>query len=885
MLRRLRNFFRPDQLEAEIREELEFHRAQTRGTFGNLSRIQDETRAASTVVWLETLVQDLRYGVRQLTATPALSLAAVVSLALGMGANTAIFSLINAVMLQQLPVKDPGRLVLFDDDISTGVYSGDGFPGHIFSYPAWEHFRDHDQSFESLCAFRQGVDSLLFRVPGAGGSGPKEQASGHLVCGAYFAVMGVNAVRGRVLMPQDDSLTAPNTAVISYEFWRRRFHSEDSAVGTVVDLNGTAFTIVGVAPPEFFGERVQEPPEFWLPLTRQPQMLQRESWMSVRDVHWLNVIGRLKPGVTMEQAQAAVTRQLRQFYQAGAGEELTASRQRQLREVHVELKSGARGISWMRFSYSKPLHLLMASVALLLLIACANVATLLLARGSARQPELFARLAFGASRARLVRQLLTESVLLALLGGAAGVAIAWWSVKLLAHMIRINPVVDVRPDWLVLAFTLAVSLLTGIGFGLLPALRSSRMEWSIGSVVRLPDFARTRLNAGHGLVVFQVMLCCVLLVGAGLLSRSLFLLEREDLGFAQDHLLLVRTDPRLAGYQWAELPGLYRELGERLNALPGVVSATVAKHSPVSGSSSSSNLSVQGYLPTEGKEMNVHSLEVGPRFFETLRIPVLLGRDLGPRDVPDSTQVAVVNETFVREFMAGRNPIGQRFSLGAPFRAPGAEIVGVVSDSKFYDVKERAKPMAFFAAGQDSGRHEYLGELLIRTSRDPAGTAAAVRRTVADIDSRLPILKVSTMREQVSGSINRQRTIATLSTVFGFLALLVAAVGLYGTIAYATLRRTREIGLRTALGAQSGDVLWMVLRQSLLLVGLGLACGLPLALASVRWIRSFLFGVGVVDPIALGAAILMLAGVGALSGYLPARRAARIDPMLALRHG
>jgi predicted permease len=803
---------------------------------------------------------------------------------LGIGANTAIFTLINAIMLQNLPVQDPARLVLFFDGISSGEYSGQGFPGDIFSYASWEYFRDHNESFQSLCAFRQGSDRLVMHVVGSSDSGPKEQADGHLVSGSYFRVLGVEAAAGRMLTPEDDALAAPLVAVISYNFWRDRFHLDSSVIGKAVDLNGTIFTIVGVAPREFFGERVQSPPDFWLPLTRQAEVLQRESWLAKRDVYWLNLMGRLKPGVTLRSAQAVLSTQLHQFYTAQAGADLPPERRREFHQAHIDLKPGARGISWMRLEYSEPLHVLMAIVALVLLIACANVATLLLARRSARRQELFVRLALGASRARLIRQLLTESVLLALLGGAAGMALAWGSVKMLAAAVNVTSAVNVRPDLLVLGFTVGISILTGIAFGLIPALRSRDMEGRPGSAVRAPEFGMSRFNPAHALVVLQVSLSSVLLVGAGLLTHSLLALEHQDLGFNRDNLLLVRTDPRLAGYQPAQLFALYRQMHDRLNALPGVLSASIASYSPLSNSSSSSNLSIEGYIPPADKDMDVYSVEVGPQFFETLRTPLLLGRSIGPRDTPASPAVAVVSESFVRAFFPGRNPIGHHFCLGSPFKAPGFEIIGVAADSKYYTMSEKPKPMAYFSAWQSGGREAYVGQLLIRTSGDLSGATAAVRRALHDIDSRLPILDVTTLRARAYASLHQERMITTFCSFFGLLALLLASIGLYGTMAYSVVRRTNEIGIRMALGAQRPQVLWMVLRESVVLVILGLTVGLPLAIGATRWIKSFLFGVPVLDPVGIAAAVLLMAAVSTFAGYLPARRATKVDPMTALRH-
>jgi predicted permease len=826
------------------------------------------------------MYNDLRFAIRQLRKSPGFTAVAVLTLALGIGANTAIFTLLDAVMLQTLPVKSPAQLALFYDGISQGVYTGNGFPADLFSYATWEFFRDHNESFQGLCAFRQGSDELMMRLVGSSESAAKEQAAGHLVSGNYFAVLGVEATVGRTLTADDDALAAPPVAVISYNFWRRRFDLDRSVVGKEVDLNGTVFTIVGVTPREFFGERVETPPDLWLPLARQPQVLQRESWLTRRDVYWLNLMGRLRTHVTLRQAQATVNAQLFQFYSEQAGKHLSAEREKQIREARVELKSGARGISWMRLVYSEPLHMLMAVVALVLLIACANVATLLLARASARRQELLTRLALGASRTRLIRQLLTESVVLGLFGGAAGVVLAWWGVRVLVVMVRVTSVVAVRPNFLVLCFTLGISILAGIGFGLVPALRSGSIAWRV-SVKKSSGLRFWQFNPAHALVVLQVAVSSILLVGAGLLTHSLFVLEHQDIGFKPESILTVRTDPRLAGYQQSEILGLYRQIQEQLNALPGVVSASIAGYSPLSGTSISGSFSIEGHAPPAGREMNLYGVEVGPQFFETMAIPLLLGRGIGPRDTPASTRVAVVNESFVREFLPDQNPIGRRLSRGRPFQPPGVEIIGVAKDSMYYRLNEKTKPMAFLSAWQS--KEWGSRELIIRTSGDPAGASAEVRRAIHEIDSRLPILRVRNLEDQVYESSHQERMIARFCSFFGLLALLLASIGLYGTMAYSVVRKTNEIGIRMALGAQRHHLLWMVLRESVLMVTLGLALGLPLALIATRWIKSFLFEISPLDPVALSSAIVLMATASTLAGYLPARRAASIDPMVALR--
>ncbi len=855
---------------------------------GNVTLAQERSREMWGWSSIETLSQDLRFGLRMLLKNPGFTAVAVLTLALGIGSNTAIFTLINAVMLRNLPAKNPWQLVLFYDRGGTGTYNTNAIPNDIYSYPAWEYFRDHNESFQSLCAFRQGDDLLAMRAGGPSEGQRREQVRVHLVSGSYFAVLGVRAAAGRLLTVQDDMPTASPSAVINYDFWRRRFNLDGSVIGKTVDLNGIVFTIVGVTPREFFGERVRTPPDFWLPLCWQPQVLQREPWFASQDVYWLDLMGRLKPGVTMKFAQATLNTQLHQFYTAQAGSRLTPERQQQIQSARIQLKPGARGISGTRFVYSEPLHVLMAVVALVLLIACANVATLMLARASTRRQELFVRLALGAGRSRLIRQLLTESLLLALFGALAGGVLAWWGVHALVAMVPLPSVVKVKPDLLVLGFTLAVSVLTGVLFGLLPALRSSKMGLTGGATVRSSAPGRgSTFKPAYTLVVLQVAVSSVLLVGAALLTHSLLDLERQDPGYNYQNVLLVSPGFQLAGVPPGELLPLYRQIQERLSSLPGVNSAGMARFSPVSGITSSGNFSLEGYDPPAGKDMNVYKLEVGPGFFEALGIPLLLGRPIGPQDTPNSPLVAVVNQTFVQEYLPNQNPIRRRMCMGAPFEAPGAEIIGVAADSKYYNLREKPKPMAFFSLWQaEADKHLslYAGVLIVRTSQDPSGAIAEVRRVISETDSQLPILGVQTLHEKIYESLDQERMITRSCSFFGLLALLLACIGLYGTMAYSVARRTNEIGIRMALGAQRSRILWLFLRDSVALVVLGLTLGLPLAMGATHWIKTLLFGLPAIDWVAISGAIVLMVAVSALAAYLPARRATKVDPMVALRY-
>ena len=681
MLRRFLNVFRPRRLEAEIHEEIEFHRTQSKGSFGNATLIADRMRDASTVEWLGTCLQDVRYGFRQLLKSPVLLAVAVLSLALGIGANTAIFTLINTIMLQLLPVRDPASLVLFSDGISEGVTSGD-LIGDAVSYPFYQDLRAHNDSFQDLCAFRQGEDDVIMHVAGEPDT-RAGYASVHLVSGNYFDVLGVRAAAGRLLRQSDDTPASAPIAVISYGLWKSRFNLDPRALGKTAVLNGTVFTIVGVADASFFGERIRKPVDFWLPLSFQPQIMTRESsLLNARNSYWLNCMGRLKPSVTLEAAQAAVNTRLHSFHLAQAGTHPTADTRHKIDGVHVWLKPGGGGISGLRYRYSKPLRVLMAVVALVLLIACANIATLLLARASARRQEFLCRLALGAARTRLLRQFLTESILLALIGGLAGTIFAWWSVKTLVLLLHFDPVVKVEPDPAVLSFTLVLSIATGILFGIIPAWKFSRLDLRPGSATSMSWRAR-RFGSTQALMTAQIALSLCLLIGAGMLTHSLVRLEQQDLGFTRNHVLLIRTDADLAGYQPSQYATLYRDIGDRINQLPGVQFAAIARFSPASGNSSSGNFSIQGYRPPAGKEMNVWDLPVGPHFFEALKIPILGGRIIEARDTAASAPVAVVNQTFVNEYFPGVNPLGQHMEHGDPFKAPGSEIVGVAKHFKY----------------------------------------------------------------------------------------------------------------------------------------------------------------------------------------------------------
>jgi len=837
---------------------------------------------------MDSLLKDIRYGLRGWLKRPAFTIVALVILALGIGANTAIFTLINAVLLKPLPVPRPEELVLFDDSTGEGTSISDGDPSagqvHRFSYSGYLYFRDHDQSFQQLSAFRSGESRLSVRKADAQGGDTAERASGHLVSGNYFAVMGVNAARGRVLTNEDDSPSAAPAAVISDDYWSQKLNHDTQAVGQSVVLNGTAFTIVGIMPPGFFGERVRRSPDFWLPLAFQPQIELRKSFLDDKTAYWLKLIGRLKPGVQMGQAQAAANAELRQFIADQVGANLKDDVRNAIANSYVLLTPGARGVSGLRTFYSQALRMLMVIVALVLLIACANVGNLFLSRAATRQAEMSLRQALGASRARLMRQLLTESLLLAIIGGVAGVLLAQWGVSILVTRVAATSPLDVKPDLSVLLFSIGVSLASGILFGLAPALRATRTDLTSALKEKSTRGRRGRFNLGSVLVVAQVAVSLILLVGAGLFARSLIKLQQEELGFNRENVLLASIDSRLAGYKPAELNGLYRQLYDRLSALPNVRSVTMASFSPMSGSNSSSSLLIRGYTPRPGENMVVSDVQVGPRFGETLGVPLLLGREIGLQDTPASTKVAVVNQAFAAAYFPGQNPIGRRMTFDEDSDKDDVEIVGVIGDAKYKGVSQKVDRAVYRPILQVSDQQTYDNVLELRTVGDPLDLAGEVRAAIAQVDVKLPILNLTSLRLQTDDSLRQERLLTQLVSFFGLLGLVLSCVGLYGIMAQAVVRRTNEIGIRMALGAKRGNIIWMVLKESLLLVSAGLVIGVPASWGAAHLISSQLFGLAPGDPATLATSVVLLTLVAALAGYLPARKASRVNPLVALRY-
>jgi predicted permease len=846
-----------------------------------IEQVKEQVREVRAGAWLDSLFQDLRYGARMLRKNPGFTAVAVLTLALGIGANTAIFTLLDAVVLKTLPVASPRELVFFSDK-PMGTSSGSQ-TGHWFSFSSQDfaYFRDRNESFKELCAIQSRTDQLEIRVVGA--SGAADSARGSLVSGNFFSFLGLSPAAGRLFSAEDDRPQASPAAVLNYPYWTRNFHSDPSAIGQVIEINGTAFTIIGVAPQQFAGVGYTTP-DIWLPLAFQPQVARTAPYSDDPQEYWLNIIARLKTGIRIRQAQAAVNIQLKQVLLAQTHRE-TAE---QIEKSYIQLAPGAGGISYLRYTYSEALWILMAIVGIVLLIVCANVANLLLSRSSVREKEISIRLAIGAGRGRLIRQLLTEGMLLTVLGGALGILLARWGAQALVLLvIGSSSAIKASLDARMLIFTVAVSLLAGILFGLVPALRSSRVDLS--APIKGSSHSGMRFGLANGLVIFQIAASLVLLVGAGLFLRTLQKLAGQDPGFDEDHVVLARIDPQKAGYTPEQTPALYRALIERLEALPGVRFATVAYSGPLDDDTWSSNFSIEGMPEKTRLSPHVYKELVGPNYFGTQGIPIISGRDIGPQDGPGTPLVTVINETMAKKFFAGVNPIGRRFSLGSPFKSQEAmTIVGVAANARYYSLRESIPPMEFCAALQvpdEASLNAAFARLIeVRTAGDPSVLPAEIRSAVSQVAGNLSVTRINTLRQQVQAQLKDNLAAAKLSTAFAGLALLLACIGLYGTMAYRVSRRTNEIGIRITLGAQRANVFWLVTRECLMLVAIGLAIGVPIALGATRIIATQLFGIGATDPLTFTAVSILLLLVALAACYIPARRAMRVDPMVALRH-
>ncbi len=930
----LRRFFRRSAEDSELSAELESHlaheiddnlargmsveeaRRQAYVKLGNPLRIRDRVWETNRIAWLEDTWRDLRYASRTLAKAPSFTLVALLVMALGIGANTAIYSFLDSLLLRSLPVSDPASLVILNwhakatqrDTVmqSMSGYVGDdprlGSVGGIFPYPAFDIFQKNalpatNAIFSDVFAY---CHTREVRNASVNINGQAESAKGEFASGDYFHGLQVPPAAGRLILPDDDRVGAVPVVVASHAFAEKHFGSAANAVGQSILINNVAFTVAGVVPTEFFGVDPELVADFYVPLhtnlllgAGDPFAFSPADYLD-ENYYWLQVMARLRPGVTRAQAEAQLAPQFLQWVSTTARNDVQRANLPAL-----NLKEGAGGLDTLRRRFSKPLYILMTLVGLILAIACSNVANLLLVRAASRRREIALRLTEGASRMRVIRQLLTESILLACLGGALGLLVAIWGIRFLTMLLHTSNLGTSQAElnWHVACFTGALSLLTGVLFGLVPALQSTKLDlvsalketrWqqprprhsSSGSAWSLAGFWAS-ISLSRVLVTGQIAISLLILVAAGLFVRTLSNLESVNLGFNRQNLLLFALNGRQSGHRDGEINDFYNDLRERFAAIPGVASAGLASGSLIGGEDQ-----MPIGLPGAPPDINNRYLTVGARFLTTMQIPILAGRDIDEHDRTTSQPVAVVNEQFAKINFPGANPLGRHIILWKGINgaiARDMEIVGVAKNASYGNLKRQIPPVIYLPFNQGFPLPNEM-MFAVRTAGDPLAFVNTVRQIVHQADARLPVSQVRTQQAQIDNQVRQEKILAELCSAFAVLALTIACVGLYGTISYTVARRTGEIGIRIALGAQRRPVLWMVLREVLVLAAVGLAISVPVALGTSRFVESFLFGMKPNDPLALGFAVMILLLAALLAGTVPARRAAQIDPMTALRH-
>ena len=836
---------------------------------------------------METLFQDIRYGFRMLAKGPAFTAIAVVTLALGIGANTAIFTFVNALLLKYLPVKSPEQLVIVGDPTRVNDRQNGTPETNYFSYPLYRELRDNNNVFTGLLA--AGTQHYIHADARAIGGASDEVISGRLVSGNYFSVLGVDAAAGRLLTTSDDTGENANPVmVLTYGYWQRQFALSPAVIGKEIRLNGYPFTVVGVTQPSFRSDVVGDQIDAFVPISMQQEIIRGTKLLQNPNSSWLSVIGRLKPGITVEQAKANLSVVLQQALKGNYGASITEQDRKDIAEEGIKVAPGAVGLSEFRGDYETPLLLLMGIVGLVLLIACVNVANLLLARATARSKEIAVRLALGAGRGRLLRQLLTESILLALCGGACGALLSIWGVRLLVKVFGSDAAsLPMSPDLRVLAFTSAACVATGILFGIVPSLRSLKVQVSptLKGSSGPSQEPRSRLGWGKGLVAGQVALSLLVLFAASLLMRSLQKLLTQDLGYDSGHIVVASVSPSAVGYEGERFRQLATELDERLSTIPGVRGVTYSRNGILSGSETNNQLIVPGFTSDRRRGRDANEDEVGPHYFDVTGIPILLGRAIGPQDTLSTTRIAVINQAMMKHFFHGENPLGRQFEIDDPKeKGKPFTVIGVSKDTKDhgYFLRDAVPPRFYFAFQQDANPLRLIYEL--STQGDPRSVLTGVRKVVKQAAPDLPLTSLHTVRQNLEQNLDSHIVLARLSSFFGGLALLLACVGLYGIMSYTVANRTREIGVRIALGAGRSDVLELVLREGMWLVGIGLAIGIPVSLASGRVLHSFLFDMRSTDLISLLMVIALLSLVAVAAALVPARRATKVDPVVALRY-
>jgi predicted permease len=814
---------------------------------------------------MQTLLNDLRYGLRLIAKAPGFTVVVVAALALGICANTTVFSFINGLLLRPLSgLKEPERLVaVYTSDYSSGPYGGSSFPDYI-------DFRNQADTLEGLAAYEDTVLTLS-------GEEAAERLRGVYVTGNFFDVLGVKPTLGRTLRSADDSPSQTTPVVISYSLWQRHFHGDPSVIGQSLKLNGQVYPVVGVMEQSFRGLRLGPPPEFWLPMAAFPSYA-----ASGRGDRGIQVTGRLKPGVSVAQAQAQITTIAARLAQAYPETNLgTLERPNEPRPMTVvreariepEAQSGIRFVSMLLFG----------AVGLVLLIVCANVANLLMARASARRREIAIRLALGAGRWRIIRQLLTESFLLAVIGGSIGLLATQWTARALPTFFPAEGAagLDLSLDSRVLVFTLGATLLTGIVFGIAPALQATRPNLVASLKQESTQNQRMRrFGLRNVLVVCQVALSLVLLIGAALFVRSLIQAISFDPGFASQNLLIASLETRGTGLNKEQGRAFYDEALQRVKTLPGVQSVTMTRVIPVSGGGQRRGTHFEGYQPQPNEDTETNTNIVGLDFFSTMGIPIVRGRDFNANDVESSSQVVIVNEEVVRRYFAGQNAIGKRIRFGSE-ENPQREIVGIVRNAKYRTLREQTLPFIYLPLGQE---YQPGMTMMVRTTSAPSSLVAPLRNEMRALSKEVPVFAVQTMTDRIGAQLAAERMIAVLLSIFGGVALLLAAIGVYGVMAYSVAQRNREIGIRMALGAERVDILRLIVGQGLTLVLIGTGIGLLMSFALTRVLTNQLFGISATDPLTFGAVIGVMMIVGLLACYLPARRATKVDPLVALRY-
>ena len=898
-----------ERLQAEIEEHLAMQtsenlqaglspteaRRQAVLKFGGVEAIKEDYRAQKGLPFLETLAQDTRQTLRRLRKAPSFTITAVLTLALGIGATTSIFTLVHAVLLKSLPVTNPDELYRLGKE-SRCCYMG-GYSQEkefsLVSYDLYKYLRDNTQGFAQLAAFP--AIEPLFGVRRSGSSEAAQSYPGEFVSGNYFTMFGIRPYAGRVLTDTDDQAGAPPVAVMSYRLWQEKYGSDASVIGSVFNLNDKPFTVVGITPPGFFGDALRyTSPDIFLPLNTEP-FVQVDADLNKYDTHWLDLIGRIQPGGNPASIEAEMRVALKQWLHSHWGE-MSANDRAKFPNQTLYLAPGGAGITGMREQYEHWLLILMTVSGFVLLIVCANVANLMLVRGMQRRRQISLSMALGAQTSRIVRQPLTESILLSLFGGAAGLLIAFAGTRLILHFAFPSPAgfasvpISASPSMPVLLFVFITSLLTGVIFGIMPAWMATRVDpiESLRGASRSSE--RTRFLPGKALVVFQAALSLVLLSASGLLTAALHNLENQNLGFEQDRRIVATMNPRLAGYRTKQLSLLYRRIHDSIASIPGVSSVALCQYSPLSGGAWGAGVWVDGHpLPGPTDDNSTSWDRVTAGYFDVIGTPIIKGRGISEQDTATSRNVAVINEAFARKFFRNEDPIGKHFG-----RKPGAnrefEVVGVAKDARYvtYNLDRPSSPFFFLPEAQAEYSQGNLGSLflhdiVILTRPQVSLSIAQVRQAMASVDPNLPIISIRLLREQVATQFIQQRLIARLTSLFGVLSLLLASIGLYGVTAYNVGRRTGEIGVRMALGANRGQVIALVMRGAFGLILFGLFIGLPLTFAAGRFLGSQLYGMNPYNPVTTLVAVLTL-GLSALAASLiPALRASSISPLEALR--